>query len=240
MNLSAICIPRPVLTIVMALLLVIFGAVGLTRLSVREFPDIDPPLVSVSTTYTGASPEIVESSVTEPLEDEITSIEGIKTLISGSGEGNSTITVEFELGRDINVAAQDVRDRVFRARGRLPDDVDEPIITKQDADAEPIIWLGLASQRYSQIQLTDYADRFLVDAFQTLNGVGRVMIGGERNVAMRIWLNPNQMAARRVTVLDVRDALKDEKHRAAFRAGRGQFSRIYHPHARRNGYTRGV
>jgi Cation/multidrug efflux pump len=142
MWLSDLSIRRPVLATVMSLVLVILGIVGLSRLSVREYPDIDPPVVSVTTIYEGASPEVVETSITEPLEDEITSIAGIKTLSSSSSPGASNIVVTFELERDINVAAQEVRDRVFRARGQLPDSVEEPVIIKQDADASPIMWIG--------------------------------------------------------------------------------------------------
>lgn len=210
MWLSEISIRRPVLAIVLSTVLVLFGLVGLSRLSVREYPDIDPPVVSVNTFYTGASPEVIENSVTETLEEEIISIEGIKTLVSKSGEGFSNIIVEFELDRDINVAAQDVRDRVFRARGRLPDGIEEPVIYKQDSDAQPILWLVLSGDRYSQLQLSDYGRRFVLDQLQTLPGVGRVIIGGEREYAMRLWLEPAQMAAHGVAVSDVQKALAEQ------------------------------
>jgi len=210
MWISELSIRRPVLAIVMSLIMVILGAVAVTRLSVREYPDIDPPVVSVTTVYAGASPEVIENSITEPLEDELTSIEGVKTLSSSSAEGASNITVVFELDRDVNVAAQDVRDRVFRARGRLPDDIEEPVIVKQDADARPILWIGLSGKGYSQLQLSDYADRYLIDQLQTVPGVGRIFVGGQRQYAMRVWLNPEQMAARNITALDIRDALRDE------------------------------
>ena len=172
--------------------------------------DIDPPIVSVSTVYYGASADIIETTITEPLEEEITGIEGIKTLSSSSQEQISTINIEFELKRDIEAAAQDVRDRVARARARLPNDIEEPIVVKQDADASAIMWLALSSEDYSTLDLTDYADRYIVDYFQTISGVGRVIIGGEREYAMRIWLDPLKMAARSITALDVRDALSDE------------------------------
>ncbi len=210
MWLSDLSIRRPVLSIVMAIILVLFGVMGYSRLSVREYPDIDPPIISVSTIYEGASPEVISSTITEPLEDELTSIEGIKTLSSTSGEGNSLIIIEFELYRDVNIAAQDVRDRVFRARGRLPDSVEEPVIVKQDSDARPILWLGLGGEGFSQLQLTDYADRYIIDQLQVVPGVGNVVIGGSREYAMRLWLDPLKMAARQVTALDVRDALFNE------------------------------
>lgn len=208
MWLSNLSINRPVLATVFSLVLVLMGLVGFTRLSVREYPDIDPPVVSITTLYAGASPEVIETTITEPLEDQITSIEGIKTLTSNSSEGMSNIIVTFELYRDIDLAAQDVRDRAARARQQLPDDVEEPIIVKQDADAQAVMWLGLASDSFSQLQLTDYADRYIIDELQTIRGVGRVVIGGEREYAMRLWLNPQAMSARKVTPLDVRDALQ--------------------------------
>jgi hydrophobe/amphiphile efflux-1 (HAE1) family protein len=192
----------------MSLVLVLLGFMGFTRLSVREYPDIDPPVVSVTTLYAGASPEVIETTITEPLEDQITSIEGIKTLTSSSSEGMSNIIVTFELDRDIDLAAQDVRDRAARARQQLPIDVEEPVIVKQDADAQPILWLGLAGEKFSQLQLTDYADRYLIDELQTIRGVGRVVIGGQREYAMRLWLDPQAMSARTITPLDVRDALQ--------------------------------
>ncbi len=210
MWLSDLSIRRPVLSIVMASILVLFGLLGLSKLSVREYPDIDPPIISVSTIYEGASPEVISSTITEPLEDELTSIEGIKTLSSSSGEGSSLIIIEFELYRNVNIAAQDVRDRVFRARGQLPDNIEEPVIVKQDSDARPIVWLGLGGKGFSQLQLTDYADRYIIDQLQVIAGVGNVVIGGEREYAMRLWLDPAKMAGRRVTALDVRDALFNE------------------------------
>ncbi len=229
MWLSDLSIRRPVLATVMSIILVVLGLVGLTRLSVREYPDIDPPVVSVTTVYEGASPEVIETTITEPLEDEITSIEGIKSLSSSSAEGFSTIIATFELTRDIDEATQDVRDRVARAREQLPESINDPLIVKQDADAQPIMWLGLANaknaraeegsngdaaaqgkntdERFSQLQLTDYADRFIIDQLQTVPSVGRVVIGGQREYAMRLWLDPSKMAARAITPLDVRDAL---------------------------------
>lgn len=209
MFLSDVSVRRPVLAIVVSILLILFGLMGLSRLSVREYPDIDPPLVSVSTVYPGANPEVVESTITEPLEEELTSIEGIKTLTSKSQEQLSSIIIEFELDRDVDVAAQDVRDRVSRARGRLPNDIEEPIVTKQDSDAQAIMWISLYGDDYSPLQISDYADRYIKDQLQTVAGVGRVIIGGRREYAMRLWLEPEKMAAHQITALDVRDALTD-------------------------------
>jgi multidrug efflux pump len=210
MWLSDLSVKRPVLSIVMSALLILFGLMGLSRLTVREYPDIDPPIVSISTVYPGANPAVIETTITEPLEEELTSIEGIRTLVSKSQEQISVITIEFELSRDVNIAAQDVRDRVARARDRLPKDIEEPIITKQDADAQAIMWLGLYGENYSQLQISDYADRYIKDQLQTVSGVGRVIIGGRREYSMRIWVEPEKLAARNVTVLDVQSALQKE------------------------------
>ncbi len=210
MWLSDISIKRPVLATVMSLIILLLGAVSFYNLPVREYPDIDPPVVSVTTLYPGASPEIIEASVTEPLEDEITSIEGIKSLSSTSREQVSNIIVEFELSRDIDVAAQDVRDRVARARRQLPEEVEEPIIAKQDADAQAIMWLGLSGKNFTRLQLTDYADKMLVDQLQTVPGVGQVIIGGQREYAMRLWLDPAKMAGRGISVGDIETALRDK------------------------------
>lgn len=208
MWISDISIRRPILASVMSILMILFGLVSLSFLSVREYPDIDPPIISVSTVYPGASAEIMESTITERLEDELIGIEGIRSMNSVSREGVSAIVVEFELERDVNVAAQDVRDRVSRARGLLPDDIEEPIISKQDTDASAIVWFSLFGENYTPLQITDYADRYINDQLQTVDGVGSVIIGGEREYAMRLWLDPQKMVARQVTALDVETALR--------------------------------
>jgi multidrug efflux pump len=210
MWISDISIRRPVLASVISVLLVLFGIVSLTFLSVREYPDIDPPVISVTTVYPGASSEIIESTVTERLEDEIIGIEGIRSMTSVSREGVSAIVIEFVLERNVDTAAQDVRDRVSRARGLLPDDIEEPIISKQDTDASAIMWIGLSGKNYSALQITDYADRYIKDELQTVDGVGQVIIGGEREYSMRLWLDPHKMAARRVSAMDVEKALNAE------------------------------
>lgn len=210
MWISDLSIRRPVLAVVMSLLLVLLGLVSLSFLSVREYPDIDPPVVSVTTVYPGASAEIMETTVTERLEDELIGIEGIRSMVSTSREGVSNVIIEFELERNVDTAAQDVRDRVSRARGKLPDDIEEPVIAKQDTDASAIMWLSLYGKNYSPLQVTDYADRAIKDQLQTLDGVGQVIIGGAREYAMRVWLDPSRMAARQITVLDVEHALRTE------------------------------
>ncbi len=210
MILSRVSIQRPILATMMNLVLVLFGVIGLSRLPVRELPDIDPPIVSVSTLFPGANAQVVETEVTERLEEAINNIEGIKTLRSESREGVSNISIEFDLSRDIDVAAQDVRDRVSRIRGRLPQDIREPIIAKQDADAQPILWLDMNSDRYSPTELTTLAERQIKPRLQAIPGVSSVTIGGEKRFAMRLWLDSEKMAARRVTVLDVERALREQ------------------------------
>lgn len=210
MILSRVSIQRPILATMMSLVLVLFGIIGLSRLPVRELPDIDPPIVSVTTIYPGANAQVVETEVTERLEEQINNIEGIKTLTSESREGVSVITIEFNLAREIDVAAQDVRDRVSRVRGTLPQDIREPIIAKQDADAQPIIWNALNSDRYTPLELTTLAEHQIKPRLQGVPGVSSVMIGGEKRFAMRLWLDSDKMAARGVTVLDVERALKQQ------------------------------
>ncbi len=210
MILPRISIQRPVLATMMSLCLILFGLIGLSRLPVRELPDIDPPIVSVTTVYPGANASVVETEVTERLEEAINNIEGIKTLTSQSREQVSNITIEFNLSRDIDLAAQDVRDRVSRVRGRLPDSIDEPIVAKQDADARPVIWIGVNSERYTPLELTTLAERNIKNRLQTVSGVSSIMIGGEQRFAIRLWLDSEKMAAHHVTVLDVDRALQQQ------------------------------
>ncbi len=208
MFLPEISIKRPVLATVMSLLIVLVGVIAFLKLTVREYPKIDSPVVSVRTVYKGASPQVIESQVTQPLEDSISGIEGIRTVKSVSREEVSQITVEFVSERDPDAAANDVRDRVARARGQLPDEVDEPIIAKVEADAQAIMWLRLFSDRHSPLEISDYADRYVADRLKTLSGVATVIIGGERRYAMRIWLDRERLAAYRLTPQDVEDALR--------------------------------
>ncbi len=210
MILSRVSIQRPILATMLNLALILFGVIGLTRLPVRELPDIDPPVISVSTVYPGANAQVVETEVTERLEEAINNIEGIKTLRSESRENVSNISIEFDLSRDIDVAAQDVRDRVSRVRGALPLDIREPIVAKQDSDAQPIIWIAINSDRYSPLELTTLAERQVKPRFQGVPGVSSITIGGEKRFAMRLWLDSEKMAARQVTVLDVQRALRQQ------------------------------
>ncbi|MCX7108868.1 MAG: efflux RND transporter permease subunit [Proteobacteria bacterium] len=208
MILSDLSIRRPVLATVMSLGLVLVGLMAFERLPVREYPNIDAPVVSVRSVYQGASAAVIESQVTRPLEDSLSGIEGVKSLKSVSREEVSQITIEFNLNRNPDGAAADVRDRVSRVRARLPEEIDEPVISKIEADASPIVWLAFFSDRHTPLEITDIADRFVQDRLQTLPGVASVIIGGERRYAMRLWLDRDRLASRRVTVKDVEDALK--------------------------------
>jgi multidrug efflux pump len=208
MKLSDLSIRRPVLASMVSLALVLFGAIGYTRLAVREFPDVDPPIVSVSTELPGANPQVVESAVTDILEEELSTVEGLRTLTSSSAEGFSNITLEFNLERPVEAAAQDVRDKVARIRGRLPEDVREPVVAKQEADAQPFFWLALSGENYDLLQLSDVGDRLVKSRLQTLPGVGRAQIFGERRFSMRVWLSASELSARGLTVQDVQQAIR--------------------------------
>ncbi len=210
MDLPEISIKRPVLATVMALGLFLFGVIGLTRLPVRELPDVDPPIVNVNTIYQGASAAVIETQVTEPLEEALTSIEGIKTITSESRQQLSQITIEFDLSRDVDLAAQDVRDRVARVRGQLPEEIEEPVIAKQDADARPVMWVALYSDRYSTLELTTLAENLFEDRLQTVRGVSSIILGGSKRFAIRLWLDTDKMAAHQITVQDVERALREQ------------------------------
>ena len=207
MIISDTAIKRPVLTTVGALIVILLGLLSYDRLPVREYPDTDLPTVSVTTIYRGASADVVESRVTEPLEEQLSAIDGIRVMKSSSFEEASVITIEFLLERDPDEAANDVRDRVSRARRRLPDEVDEPIIAKEDADAQPVLWLTFTSDRFSRVELTDIVDRIAKQRIQTVPGVGTIFIGGERRYAMRLWLDPDKLASYQLTPADVESAL---------------------------------
>ena len=187
--------------------LVLFGGLALGRMSVREFPDVDSPIVSVSTVLRGANPRVMESAVTDILEEELSTIPGVRTLTSSSAEQVSNITLEFTLDRDLEEAAQDVRDKVSRVRGRLPQEVEEPVVSKQDADARPFLWMILSGENYDLLQLSDLADRVVKTRIQSLPGVGRAEIFGERRYAMRIWLDPAELVSRGLTVQDIQAAV---------------------------------
>jgi multidrug efflux pump len=210
MLLSDLSIRRPVLATVTSLLLIVLGIFAFTRLPLRELPDIDPPVVSITTTYVGASAAVVETRITQVLEDAVSGIEGVDLLTSGSRNGRSSINIEFTAKRDIESATNDVRDAVSRAVDQLPDDVDTPQVRKADADSDVILWANLTGSNFDTLALTDYADRYLVDRLSSIDGVSQVNLGGGQIYAMRIWPNPAALAARNLTVADVQAALRRE------------------------------
>ena len=210
MKLSDTSIRRPVLASVMSLLILLVGLVSFDRLSLREYPRIDEPVVTVNTVLTGASSEVIESQVTKPLEDSIAGIDGVDIITSISRAERSQISVRFKLEKSPDDAAADVRDRVSRVRGRLPDAIDEPIVAKVEADATPTIWLAFTSETLSPLEVTDLINRIVKPRLQTVPGVADIQIGGDRKYAMRIWLDPDKLAAYRVTVQDVEDALRKQ------------------------------
>jgi multidrug efflux pump len=207
-QLPELCIKRPVFATVMSLMIVLLGVISFQRLTVREYPKIDTPVVSVRTVYKGASAQVIESQVTQPLEDSLAGIEGVRTLKSVSREEVSQITVEFVTERDVDAAANDVRDRVARVRARLPDAADESVVSKIEADAQAIMWLAFFSARHGSLELSDYADRYVADRLKTLTGVASVIIGGARQYAMRVWIDRERLAAYALTVQDVENALR--------------------------------
>lgn len=207
MLISDLAVKKPVLALVINLLLVVFGLIALDRLSLRELPDIDPPIVSIETSYTGAAAQTIENRITKVLERRISGLEGVRYIDAKSIDGLSTINIEFNLSRDIDHAANDVRERVFSALKDLPDEADPPEVYKVDSDAGVIMWLNLASNRFNALELTDYADRYIVDELSVIDGVARVRIGGEKRYAMRIWLDRQAMVAKNVTVDDIEQAL---------------------------------
>ncbi len=208
MKLSDISIRRPVFASMTSAALVLFGVIGYKQLAVREFPDVDPPIVSVSVTLRGANPQVMESAVTDVLEEQLASLEGLRTMTSSSSEQSSSINLEFNLDRPIEDAAQDVRDIVSRVRGRLPQEIEDPVVNKQDADARPMMFIGLESSTYDLLQLSDIADRILKPRLQTVPGLARAEIRGERRYAMRVWLSVSKLAAHGLTVQDVVSAIQ--------------------------------
>ncbi|TMO63215.1 efflux RND transporter permease subunit [Pseudoalteromonas aurantia] len=210
MKITDTSVKRPVFAIVINLLLLTFGIVAFSMLPLREYPDIETPIVSVSTDYTGASSEVVEAKITQVLENRISGIEGIKSINSSSRNGRSNITIEFNIDRDIDAAANDVRERVSRALDRLPEQVRLPEVSKSNSDESPIAWFVLNSDNMNTLQLSDYAQRFIVDKLAVVDGVSNVRIGGEREYAMKVWLNRQAMAARGVTTSDIEQVLRRE------------------------------
>lgn len=210
MQLSDLSVKRPVFAAVVAILISLAGLIGYFSLSVREYPDTDPPVVSVETTYTGAAASVIETRVTQVLEDSLAGIEGIRTITSQSEDGQSDITIEFSPTRDIESAANDVRDRVSATAEDLPDDIITPEVRKVDADARPILFLIFSRPGWSRMQLSDYIDRNIVDRFTSIDGVARVQIGGEAKPSMRVWLQPEKLAAFHLTPADIESSLRSQ------------------------------
>ena len=208
MILSDVSVKRPVFASVISLVLITFGIMSFMELPVREYPDTSPPVVGISTSYPGASAEIVETQITQIIEDQINGIDGVTSINSSSSDGSSRVSVEFEVGTDINEAANDIRDKISRVVGRMPDDVDPPQIAKADSDARPIQHFNLVSTQMSYLELNDYANRFIVDQFAVIDGVANVQVRGNGGFAMRVWLDRIALTARGLTVTDVDSALR--------------------------------
>ncbi len=210
MQLSDVSVRRPVFAAVLSILLTIVGVVAFLSLSVREYPDTDPPVVSVETVYTGAAASVVEARITQPIEEALSGIEGIQTITSRSRDGSSDISIEFRPGRDIDSAANDVRDRIGSVTEDLPEEALAPEVRKVDADSSPILFLVVSRPGWSRLELSDYVDRNLVDRFSTIDGVARVFVGGEARPSMRVWLDANKLAAFQLTPADVETALRTQ------------------------------
>src|SRR4051812_25316051 len=210
MMLSDLSVRRPVFAAVAAIILCVVGVAAFLALPVRELPSVDPPVVSVQTSYRGASAEVVEERITQVIERQVSGIQGIDRVQSSSRDGSSRISISFTLDRDLDQAANDVRDAVSRVTAQLPDQADPPQIAKANADSQPIMFLSMTSSTMNRMQLSDYANRYLVERFSTVPGVAQVGLGGQQLYSMRIWLDPDAMAARGVTVDDVETALNSQ------------------------------
>lgn len=211
MSLSSVSIKRPVLATVMSVIIVVFGVIGYKFLGVRDFPSVDPPIISVSTSYSGANADVIESQITEPLEKAINGVQGIRNISSTSSVGSSNITVEFNLDADLETAANDVRDKVSQAQRQLPQDINAPpVVSKADANADNIITLTVSSNTRNITQVNDYAENVLQEALQTIPGVSQINLQGQRQYAMRLWIDPNKLTALNLAATDIRDALARE------------------------------
>jgi multidrug efflux pump subunit AcrB len=211
MSLSSISIKRPVLATVMSIVIVVFGVIGYKFLGIRDFPSVDPPIISVSTSYSGANADVIESQITEPLEKAINGVPGIRNISSTSSVGSSNITVEFNLDADLETAANDVRDKVAQAQRQLPQDINAPpVVTKADASADNIITLTVSSTTRNVMQVNDYAENVLQEGLQTIPGISAVNIQGQRQYAMRLWIDPNKLSSYRLSASDISAALKAE------------------------------
>ncbi len=209
MFLSDLSVRRPVLTTVFSLFIVLLGIISFANLPVREYPDIDSPVVTVTTVYDGANPRVIETEITDLIEEELTSVEGIRTVSSSSREEVSSIVIEFDLNRDLDLGAQDIRDKISRISARLPDEAEDPIVAKSDADAQPIMWIRVQSDKRNLIELAEYTEKEIKDVFQNVSGVSKVIFGGQRKRAIHVLLDPKKIAAQGMTVLDIENALRN-------------------------------
>lgn len=208
MNISELSLRRPVLAIVLNIIIVVFGIIGFKFLGVRDYPAIDPPNINVRTSYSGANPDVIESQITEPLEKALNGIAGVKNITSSSSGGSSNVNVEFELGEDLEAAANDVRDKVSQATRSLPPDLESPpVVSKADASSDAILSMTVQSNTRNQLQISEYANNVLVERLQTIAGVSGLQIWGEKRYAMRIWFNPEKLTAYGLTPADVQSAL---------------------------------
>lgn len=210
MLLSDISVRRPVFAAVINLIVIAFGLASFSKVPLREYPDVDPPIVSIDTRYKGAAANVIETRITKLIEDRIAGIEGVKSISSSSTDGRSRISVEFTIQRDVDNAANDIRDRISGLLDNLPLDAEPPEVEKADANDDVIMWLNFEGQDMSMMDLTDYARRYLVDQFSVIDGVARVRVGGAQEKSMRIWLDRNALAARNLTVQDVERKLRVE------------------------------
>ncbi len=240
MQLPEICIKRPVFATVLSLIILLIGLISYTRLSVREYPRIDEPVVSVNTTYRGASAEVVESQVTKPLEDSLAGIEGVELMTSQSRSETSRINVRFTLKRDPDSAAADVRDKVSRARGKLPDTIDEPIIAKVEADSQPIIYIAVEAGSLTALEASDYVKRYVQPRLSVLPGAADVRIFGERQVSMRINLDRTRLAGYKLTVQDVEDAIRRQNAEIPAGPHRVVGARVHRRRRNRRAHARAV
>ncbi|MDP1803511.1 MAG: efflux RND transporter permease subunit, partial [Bacteroidota bacterium] len=211
MDLASLSVKRPVLAIVMSIIIVLFGAIGFNYLGIREFPSVDPPVITVKTSYTGANADVIQSQITEPLEKAINGIDGIRSISASSNQGSSIITIEFNLSSNLEAAANDVRDKVSQAVKQLPQDIDAPpVVSKADANSDAIISMTILSDTRSLLDVSDYAENVIAQNLQTISGVSSIQIWGQRRYSMRIRLKPDQLAAYKLTPLDVKQALDRE------------------------------
>jgi len=210
MNLSELSLKRPVLAIVCSIVIIIFGIIGYTFLGVREYPAVDPAVINVRTSYTGANADIIEQQITEPLEKSINGVQGIRNITSSSALGSSSISVEFELNVDLEKAANDVREKVSQALINLPQDIDAPpIVIKADADSDPILFLQIQSQSRNILELTDFGENVVQERLQTIEGISSINVFGKR-YSMRLWIDPSRLAAYKLTIQDIKSALDRE------------------------------